>query len=89
MSKIQISVTTTPQAKQLATYVTNKLGLSLSTALNMCINQIALQKRLPYSTALTKNPYAKYGKPTSTNELKRRIQNSRAYQKKNRLEYEH
>lgn len=73
----------------MATKVTNKLGLSLSTALNMCINQIAMQQRLPYSTALPRNPYAKYGKPTSTNDLKKRIMNSKTSNKKHHLDYEH
>ena len=89
MKKIQFSVTTTPRAKKLATEVTNKLGLSLSTALNMCINQIALQKRLPYSTALPKNPYAKYGQPTSTEDLKQRINKDKNANRKHHIEYEH
>lgn len=54
MSKVQVSFSTSPKMRDSAMAVANKLGLSLSTLLNMCLNQTVYQQRIPFSTNVPK-----------------------------------
>ena len=58
MEQMGIVQARTPEnVKENATVILNKLGLNMSTYINMALNQLIIQEGIPFSVKLSKSSY--------------------------------